>query len=535
MLKNPQLKEDLILLLQSKRWDMVRAFFRYWETEDEMVDKVILFGHFFMPHYFRDATPEFHREVILMLMNLKNEYFACPRGFSKTTLIQLVCIFRIVNGMEKFIVIIEKTFTEASEVIKGIRDEFEDNDKIKLIYGNLIDKKFEYSVKSVDAKGDVMINKIRLRGKGFNTTIRGLKTRAYRPTLIICDDIEEDEHIDNPDQRKKYENNFNKGILPALDIYGSLKVSGTILHIDSLLSNLIKSHNGKIYRAYDPMDPKNTLLWKERWSYERLEEKKRDMQLRGKSTSAFAQEYLNDPISNEDRIFKAEYLYEETPEGRMPKNRITKKEFEILRRTQFFNVYANIDVGDTIKNDSDWTGVVVYAVSKSGHKYILDARREKRDSAGLIDLIFEIWTTWRNYGLIKIGIEKKGFEDQIKPFIDIKSAQTNIYPYVEELKPMGRNKESRIRGSLEGFFQQDMIIFVVDEIEGKIVPRHNTMDLLEELYNFPSAEHDDLSDALAYSSDISVIPDESEEAIEIDPDIDTYNDDVIYADKSILN
>jgi len=44
-----------------------------------------------------------------------------------------------------------------------------------------------------------------------------------------------------------------------------------------------------------------------------------------------------------------------------------------------------------------------------------------------------------------------------------------------------------------------------------------------------------LSDALAYSSDISVIPDESEEAIEIDPDIDTYNDDVIYADKSILN
>lgn len=535
MLKNPQLKEDLILLIQAKRWDMVRAFFRYWSSEDEMVDKVILFGHFFMPHYLRDITPEFHREVIRMLMNLKNEYFACPRGFSKTTLIQLVCIFRIVNRMEKFIVVIEKTFTESSEVIKGIRDEFEDNDKILLIYGELIDKKMENSIKTPDAKGDVFINGIRIRGKGFNTTIRGLKSRAYRPTLIICDDIEEDEFINNPDQRRKYENNFNKGILPSIDVYGCIKVSGTILHLDSLLNNLIKSHNGKIYRAFDPADPRNTLLWKERWSYERLMEKKNDMELKGKSTSAFSQEYLNDPVSEEDRVFKAEYLYEYVDGVKLPKNRITKKEFNELRSTQFFNVYAILDVADTKKDLSDWTGVVVYAVSRSGRRYVLDARREKRDSPGIIDLIFEIWTTWRSYGLIKIGIEKKGFEDQVKPFIDIKSTQTNIYPFVEELKPMGRNKEGRIRGSLEGFFQQDMFIFVVDEIEGKIVLRHNTMDLLEELYNFPSAEHDDLSDALAYSADITMLPDEEDRAIENDPDMDTYSDGTIISTKNDLH
>jgi hypothetical protein len=32
------------------------------------------------------------------------------------------------------------------------------------------------------------------------------------------------------------------------------------------------------------------------------------------------------------------------------------------------------------------------------------------------------------------------------------------------------------------------------------------MDLLNELYDFPSAKHDDLSDAEAYGADIIVIP-----------------------------
>ena len=36
----------------------------------------------------------------------------------------------------------------------------------------------------------------------------------------------------------------------------------------------------------------------------------------------------------------------------------------------------------------------------------------------LIDLIFEIWTEWAPFGLNAIGIEKKGFADQVLPLFD---------------------------------------------------------------------------------------------------------------------
>ena len=219
--------------------------------------------------------------------------------FSKTTITQLCIIFSCVNKLDKFIVLIEKTFNEASEVLKGVRDEFVDNQKLLLVYGNLFEnietKVLERMVKNADSKGDIFINGVRLRSKGFNASIRGLKSREWRPTRILLDDCESDEHIDNPEQRKKYIDNYNKGVQPAVDIGGTIKMTGTILHQDSLLKNLIDSHNGEIFRAYDPADPKNTLLWPERWTFELLEAKKRDMASQGLASNAFAQEYLNDP------------------------------------------------------------------------------------------------------------------------------------------------------------------------------------------------------------------------------------------------
>ena len=70
---------------------------------------------------------------------------------------------------------------------------------------------------------------------------------------------------------------------------------------------------------------------------------------------------------------------------------------------------------------------------------------EKRDIKGLIDLLFEIWVKWSPYGLIKIGVEKKAFDDQIIPLFEDEKRRRGVYPILEELKPMGRNKENRIK------------------------------------------------------------------------------------------
>lgn len=529
------LKQDLELLLETQNWPAIKTFFSVWKNSEERIDKVLLFGHFFLDHYLRSESPAFHRNLIRKFFSPDNEYTAAPRGFSKTTITQLCIIFSIVNKLDNFIVLIEKTFNEASEVLKGVRDEFVDNQKILVVYGdmfaNIETKLLEKMVKNADSKGDIFINGIRLRAKGFNSSIRGLKSREWRPSRILLDDVEEDDHIENPEQRKKYIDNYNKGVQPAIDIGGTIKMTGTILHQDSLLKNLIDSHNGEIFRAYDPADPANTLLWPERWTLELLDAKKRDMMSEGKSSSAFAQEYLNDPIGDEERVFKYHWLFENiaSPDGtmtyRVPAKRITMDEFELLRKKRVFNGYAMIDVADVVSAGSDFTGVVVVMVDQFNNRYRVHAAREKRNAKELIDLIFEIWMEWAPKGLNAIGVEKKGFADQILPMFDEEKRRRQVYPIIQELKPMGRSKENRIKGALQGYYETGKIISVgrIDP-QGFFKPVGDTFALLDELYNFPASKNDDLSDAEAYQADMVVVPygDENNATVYKDPQMDPF-------------
>ena len=564
MLIYPKLEKDLILLLKAERWDCMRSFFGNWQDNKELIDKVLLWGHTILGHYFRDKSPEFHRDIIKCFFSNKNEYNAAPRGFSKTTVLQTCCDFSIVNKLDNYIVIVEKTFTEASEVVKGIHDEFLDNERINLIYGDLIRPWIDQniligrnqirSVKNPEARGDVFINGVRLRGKGFNSSIRGLKSRQWRPSRIILDDVEEDEHINNPEQRKKYENNYNKGIQPAVDVDGSIKVFGTILHQDSLLKNLIDHHGGKIYSAHAGTDPAtapaDSFLWPERWSRERLIAKRNDMMSQGQSSNAYAQEYCNNPISEEDRKFKFGWLWkmidipnalpnlEKRRQYRVPANYITFDQFERLRQTTTFNGYAMIDTADATTEKADFTGAVVHFVSTNGTRYRVHCSREKRNIKGVIDLIFEIWEAWAPKGLIKIGLEKKGFNDQVLPLFEEEKRRRQVYPVLEELKPMGRNKENRILGALQGFYETGKIVSVgrIDE-RGYFKPVGDTDELLNELYDFPSAKHDDLSDAESYGPDIIVVPlaDEERHTAHHTPNDDPFESDKVKEQDFVQN
>lgn len=524
MLRNPKLRHELEALYQAKQYKLIAKWFSYWKDTNEMIDKVILFGHFFMPEYFRDESPKFHRGLIKRFFSEQNEYAAAPRGFSKTTLFQACILFSCVNELDKFIVLIEKTFTEASEVLDACRDQCVENDRFIACYGRLLSNRKTLSIagmpesKVKDAEGDLVINGVRLRAKGFDQPVRGLKSKAWRPTRIVCDDLEQDKHINNPEQRQKYLDNYTKGVLPAVDIVGKVKVFGTILHEDSLLANLIKSHNGVIFRAYYLETDKEwqysarfcveiitsegkrvRLLWASRWSWERLMAKKSEMQMLGKSSNAFEQEYRNNPIAEESRKFKYEWLW----------NFDRRIRLSALKRSGITLVgYNTLDFADSIKTEADFTGSLVVLIDQHDNWYLVSVRNEKRNVMGKIGLIFENWSNWVGLGLVKIGVEKKAFEDEVVPLLKIEKERRKMYPVVEELKPMGRSKESRILGALEGRFQSGKVWICTDDDD---IPIEDTEVLLNQLYNFPSSANDDLSDALAYISDMAQSPEKDSE------------------------
>ena len=482
-----ELKKQLGKLIEAKKWNMIRTWFGMYQSQAERAHKCHLWGYMFMPDYFRSAGCDAHLELIRENLSDKNEYTAFPRGFAKTTINELTISYELACGTQEFIPVIEKSWDEASNVLRDIREVFT-RKLTKKVYGNMIGRTVDgdEAERMPDAKGDMFINGIRLRAVGFNKTIRGLKSGAWRPTKIYVDDVETDEHIGNPEQRLKYENNYIKGIIPALAIEGSIKVRGTILHFDSLLNKLIDRHNGKIWKAYDKFDPQGTLLWEKVWTYDLLEQRRAEMVAEGASDNAFFQEYLNEPISEDTRDFQWSDITK------------TYKESDIEHKN--VNLFAALDVADSLRKGMDLTGCVVEAIDDQGFWYNQITKNYKKDILGLVELIFELWAM---PNMRKIGVEKKAYEDQIKPLLDREMEIRGIYPIVVELKHGGKRKIDRIKGNLQGLYRQGKIL-------NKEKPLDDTKLLYEQLYSIGggiiAAKHDDLADAKAYIADIAEKP-----------------------------
>lgn len=92
---------------------------------------------------------------------------------------------------------------------------------------------------------------IKVEGIGSGKKIRGRRHRNWRPDLITLDDVENDENVNTPEQRRKLASWYYKAVSKAGDTYTDIVYIGTILHFDSLLSKVLKNaeYDAVTYRA----------------------------------------------------------------------------------------------------------------------------------------------------------------------------------------------------------------------------------------------------------------------------------------------
>jgi|26BtaG_2_1085354.scaffolds.fasta_scaffold02760_6 predicted phage terminase large subunit-like protein len=462
----------------------LKEFFQKFESFDHLVAKCILWGHIFIPEYFSEPSPDFHFGIVKKFFSNVNEYTAYPRGFGKTTMIQACICFSVVNHLDKFILVIEKSFNEASEVLESIRNEFRDNDTIVEVYGQLtkVSPRGVRDDRIKDAEGDFFINGIRLRAKGFDAPVRGIKSRYTRPTRIILDDIESDEHIENDEQRKKYLRNYLRGVIPAVaPSGGNLKVFGTILHDDSLLNTLIKNHDGEIFRAWNK-DRK--LLWVNYWTVERLEEKRKEMAIEGRGDAAFHQEYFNEPVPEDDQEFRKS-MFRYFNDYQL-KHKIMKNPYK---------AFIALDPAISKKNRADFTALVAVLVNQLNEFYIVEIIRERFNPIETIKALIAMYERWKPE---KVGIETVSYQKSLVYFIDeIRKKKSSLWDInIHELK-VDLDKERKIRS-----LQPRYAI-------GNVYHRENsetTRLLEEELLRFPRGATDDVIDALASVMQMAVPP-----------------------------
>jgi len=277
--------------------DKLKALLRYWFSFEE---NILVFSKFCFPEYCLGNSPSHHNDFIDFLLDEDDGSIASPRGSAKSTVTGLFFIsWCLVYNKEKYIVYVSQNHAKTVQFVEPIATEFKLNNRLRWLYGDLTPKKNK-DESGRDREDCVDINGCRVEAVSFEKNLRGFKYGNMRPTLIICDDIEEDSRVINPILRQKDSDKLNKVIIPSLDINGRLKMIGTILHLDSLLMKKIRLYKGKIFKIeYED----GRLLWGERFTKEKLNKIKASI-----GSVAYQQEYLNNPVDNSTSVIKSEWV-----------------------------------------------------------------------------------------------------------------------------------------------------------------------------------------------------------------------------------
>lgn len=394
---------------------------------------------------------------------------AAPRGFAKSTVFNLKYVaWNIANEKRHFIVIISDTYTQAVDHVEGLQDALETSDNFKWLYGRMKTNRW--------GRDDfVTANGVRVVAKGSGMKVRGMRFKQYRPELIIGDDLENDELVASAERRKKMKNWLLRSVMPALTAGGKMIIIGTILHHDSLLNNIIKkreefaSWNTKLFKAIQTVDGEQQSIWPEHLSLKILRRMRDDPTFKAneelghpgyKGSIVFAQEYQNEPFSDEDAVIQEAWI-QWVPD--MPPRH------ELVRKA------ITVDPAISKKETADFTAKVAAALGKDKRIYIYRLGNDRFSfGEGLADV--KKWNRQEQPSVV--GIETVAFQ---KAFVDSLPG----LPIVEITRDADKVRRTI---AVSRYFESGQVVIV----EGI---RH-AATLKEQLLEFPFGSHDDLVDAV---------------------------------------
>lgn len=467
------------------------------------------FGRFFFGHYFKVASPYFHKELAdtfqAAILNGDNQRIAraAPRDHAKSVWSTLILpIWVSVYGHKKYTLIVSDTSDQADAFLVNIRTEFEDNHKLIEAFGNMQG--------SIWHQNKIRLNTgVQIQAFGSGKKLRGSRKKQDRPDLVICDDIENDENVQSAQQRKKLKDWFFSAVTKAGDRTTHYIVIGTILHPNSLLSDLLKNpgFNSKKYVAVKRFSISKR--WQEwRNIYINLANANREQEakeffemhrvemLRGtevlwpewegyydlmvmrltEGLSSFNKEKQNNPVNPDERIFN---INEDDP-----RHFFEMSEIEEALYLGHLRIAGACDpsLGKDIRK-GDPSAIIIGALNmKTGQLYVLHADIQVRKPEKIIDAIID---QGQEYSMFNFGIEavqfQEFFKDEVKRRVEARGLSLHI-PIVGMDNTV--NKDLRIQ-TLEPIVKNFHVKFLKTQT-----------DLIEQLNTYPTADHDDGPDAL---------------------------------------
>lgn len=350
-------------------------------------------------------------------------------------------------------------------------------------------------------------NLIPPRGKGaFNhhrmvltngSVIQGLsvmgKKRGGRPNLFTLDDPENDPDSDSETSRAqvmaKFETVLWKQVIPMLKFGACVNWIGTLIDRKSFLYQATCGDdprfdfwNRRVYKALaiDPNNPKKVhLLWPSQWPLDVLEARKEEI-----GPGPFASEYLNEPVSEQDRSLpidprKNEYSVEGVMDPHNPLNfdgkvswceRVfddsghrTYDEKSMIYRDlvrPMFRVMT-FDYASGLTASNDYSCIAILGFDRDMTLWVLDMWMGRAKDEALYRLIYEMGCIWRPrvVGIEAVSVQK-AFAEAAADYIAEGQAQAEnpwrprVYPITYSAK---ESKGQRINSALSWRFDSGRI------------------------------------------------------------------------------
>lgn len=348
-------------------------------------------GTFISPRYdIPRPTAPFHREGWALYASSEPAVeLVAPRDHAKSTAFTTVYILaEVLFRKSDYIILVGSTEDGAAEQLGNITEELVENDDLVQQFG--VKKFLRTSTTDIIVEMDDG-HRFRILARGAEQRIRGRLWKGKRPNLLVCDDMEDDEQVENKDRRAKFRRWFFRAAKQALSKSGRIRVHGTILHEDSLLARLMKNRSWKhlYYKAHAGFDDFSDLLWPERWDEKQLRARRQEF-IEDGDAAGYSQEFLNDPQDSAAAYLRADDF--------------------IPMREEDFETDKRINVGwDFAVSKADLanrTSCTIAGKDSNNLLHFLDFRvgrwnpsvspvERRAGVIGWIDLMFEVEERWR--------------------------------------------------------------------------------------------------------------------------------------------
>lgn len=432
----------------------------------------------------RVETAPFHFEMVRLYNSSKRACVVCPRGHAKSTTARKYILHNILYKETKYAVIVGASEDMAAQNLRWVRDQLTDNDLLIEVFGWLKNKD-KWADTEFQTNGG-----IKVVAKGAGQKIRGANERG-RPDFIYIDDLEEDEQVASRDRRQKLRRWFAQALMPSRSKNGRVIITGTILHLDSLLKNIsenkVKDHLSWQVLWYEAIskdgEGNEKALWPE---FKPLEEL---IALRETDPETFSQEYQNNPASGSMAVFnRGEYQYLDSSQIVNDPSRPN-----IYVDNKPVNILITTDLALSAKEGADYTVFMVTGMDENSNLYVLHYERfRSSDPYEQIDMLFYLMATWRAEVMT---MEVVAFQQTFKRMLEYEQEKRETFFYVHEIARQNVRKIFRIK-SLKAPIKAHKIAWL-----------HEHFELEEELSQVTATSlgtHDDVIDCLADAWEVQV-------------------------------